>query len=405
MNLPAGEGNAVRGTRGDAQMSTLTSERNRGVDLLRFIMIVCVVAMHGAMSFMQHVPPWWYVIDPRQSLGFTFFVVIIDTFPMAVLFFLAGYFTPASLAAKGPALFIQSKVQRLALPWLLGVVFIGPCLAQASIVSLGFGPLPIADLLSAFFIGENYQQGPFWFLGVLFFFMTAYAARVAFLPARSLADKAPMPAPENKPDYKIALTIVFILSSLSYALSSLHIAPVDGWIDVGRILFFQPARIVGYAAFFLLGAYASQKNWFRSEGWRPNIVVWGVLTLFSFLLKLMWAVVPSALPSFTELHPLQAALCGGAAYTLSALSATLFFVGAFSRINSAIPRIFRFFIPYSFGIYWLHMAVQLPLLQLCRSIELPTAVLWLGTLCLTLCICSALTAGVLKKTPILRHIF
>ncbi|MBQ9896603.1 MAG: hypothetical protein IJM40_04735, partial [Synergistaceae bacterium] len=68
-----------------------------GLDILRFLMIVCVIMLHAAMTYMLFVPEWWYVIDNSKSIYFTMLVVLLDSFPMSVLFYLAGYFAVPSL--------------------------------------------------------------------------------------------------------------------------------------------------------------------------------------------------------------------------------------------------------------------------------------------------------------------
>ena len=128
-------------------------ERVPGFDTLRFAMIACVVAMHAAMTYMRFVPPWWYVIDARQSVGFSVAVVLLDSFPMSVLFLLAGYFAPASLAAAGAAGFLKSKLRRLGVPWVLGVALVCPFLARASAVSLGNGDMTLGETVAGVFLG------------------------------------------------------------------------------------------------------------------------------------------------------------------------------------------------------------------------------------------------------------
>ena len=67
--------------------SSMEAETDRfyGFDVLRFLMVLCVIMLHSAMTYMALVPEWWYVIDRRNSLAFTMLVVFLDAFPMSAL--------------------------------------------------------------------------------------------------------------------------------------------------------------------------------------------------------------------------------------------------------------------------------------------------------------------------------
>ena len=82
-----------------------------------------------------------------------------------------------------------------------------------------------------------------------------------------------------------------------------------------------------------------------------------------------------------------------------ALSATLFLTGVCAGRSPAMPLRLRWLVPCSFGIYWLHQAVQLPLLNLCRFVPGPPLLIWLGVFCLTVIVCGLLTRWVLRKIP------
>ena len=51
-------------------------KRNVGFDSLRFYMVLCVIMLHGAMSYMAYVRQWWYAINPQNSAVFTALVIL-----------------------------------------------------------------------------------------------------------------------------------------------------------------------------------------------------------------------------------------------------------------------------------------------------------------------------------------
>src|SRR5512145_1854502 len=101
-------------------------DRHHALDNLRVCVIFLVVLLHAALSYMAYAPEWWYVLDPRRSLFFTGLVLVVDVPIMLIMFFLAGYFTPASLAKRGPQAFLRDKVVRIGLPWLFCSLVLAP---------------------------------------------------------------------------------------------------------------------------------------------------------------------------------------------------------------------------------------------------------------------------------------
>ena len=64
-------------------------------------------------------------MDVTQSLC-KIIISLTDNFMMPVLFFTAGFFALSSIQRRGPADFIKSKLNRLGIPWLIGVTMIVP---------------------------------------------------------------------------------------------------------------------------------------------------------------------------------------------------------------------------------------------------------------------------------------
>ena len=164
------------------------------LDNLRAFVIVLVIVLHAAITYMADPPSWWYVIDPDRSVAFTWLVLLVDVPIMQVLFFVAGYFAVRSLQRRGPRGFIREKVVRLAIPWVLGVVFLAPLATYMTYVSRGV-PTGYLQFWTVDFWGPMFQQSVYWFLGVLFvaFLVLVYAylypAR-AMLRARGAARRA-----------------------------------------------------------------------------------------------------------------------------------------------------------------------------------------------------------------------
>ena len=85
------------------------SERLYFLDNLRAVVIVLVIVLHAAITYMAFAPEWWYVLDPERSLFFTMVVLLVDVPIMLIMFFVAGYFALPSLAKRGRPLFLREK--------------------------------------------------------------------------------------------------------------------------------------------------------------------------------------------------------------------------------------------------------------------------------------------------------
>ncbi|MCL2010924.1 MAG: acyltransferase [Synergistaceae bacterium] len=358
-------------------------ERITGFDSMRFFMVFLVIALHSAMTYMEYAPPWWYVLDDRRSIWFAFLVVFLDSFPMSALFFLSGYFAFPSLNKKGKVLFLKDKLLRIGVPWALGVIFVAPFLALATAVALGYPPPDAGTFVTSYFLGPFYQQGPYWFLGVLFVFMAGLA----------VAARAGVAAGSQNPRFNpwALLAGLWAVSALTYYLSGRYVKPAVEWLNVGYILYFQPARVVGYAGIFALGCHAWKAGWFTSAGWSPNVFAWGAISAVSSALLLAFKFFIS--PGRGELYELVSETL---TYNMAAVSVTIFLGAFFVRPRRPLSRLAKLgklaknFERDSYGIYWLHMIVLMPMLCLLKPLDIPIGVKWALSLPATLVVCSAI---------------
>lgn len=352
--------------------------RLQGVDALRCFMIFLVVALHAAMTYMLYVPEWWYVIDARRTLFFTGLVIVLDTFPMPALFLLAGYFAPSSLRKAGLAPFLKNKLFRLGLPWLLGMLLVVPFLARATMTKYGLPEKPILGFLRNDFFDVWYQQGHFWFLGVLFLIMALFAlCAPRVLPAMR---RHARPGPGL-----MLWTGLLCLSALAYVLSARFVKPVDEWLNLFYVIYFQPARITAYVLAFLFGVYAHASGWFAAGGWRPDIAPWGLLAFFSALARVAWKLTDNA-----GMPTAFADILEAATYILPAFAVTFFLLALFLRHGPALDARFRFFAPHSFGIYWWHQCVLLPVMHFLLPLAISPYAKFAVSCLITLVVCRCL---------------
>ena len=93
------------------------------LDNLRYLAVWCVVAFHAAVGY-AGLPEFFIETNTSSDLLIIRRAVALFTLPL--LFLLAGYFTLPSLQHQGASRFLKHRILRLGLPFLVGVVLLGP---------------------------------------------------------------------------------------------------------------------------------------------------------------------------------------------------------------------------------------------------------------------------------------
>jgi glucan biosynthesis protein C len=361
------------------------------LDNLRAVVIVLVIVLHAAITYMADPPAWWYVIDADRSVAFTWLVLLVDVPLMPALFFVAGYFAVGSLQRRGPGGFIREKTVRLAIPWVLGVVFLAPLATYMNYVSRGV-PTGYLQFWTSDFWGPMFQQSVYWFLGVLFieFLVLVYAY---LYPARSTLQAA---AHVQRP--RASLFAWFIVLTAG---GSLLFAPnlgLDDWRSLSFLLVIQPARVAFYVGYFILGIYAERHGWFTRTGDQPRPGAWGsgcVLAGLAYLaLRMAGPVV--TLPAQAVAAVLFSTFC---------LTALMAGIALFKRWVDGAGAAWRTLAVNSFGIYYVHPLIVYPLAYLLSSITIPAAAKFAILVAAALAGSLAVSALVLKRAPGLRRMF
>jgi len=347
------------------------------LDNLRTLMILLVLVFHSGASYGTLVGFWPYH-DPNPREWVDMIMILLDTFMMGVLFFVAGYFCLPSLRKRAGGRFLADKFRRLGLPWLAVTVLVLPVLdyvhycarsvargleprgyaahwwrSMRTIARLDTGPMRMSGYLD---MTEHFYQRYMWFLSLLLlFFVLAWAGyRATQKWGRAAGRQEPRAAPSSR-SIAIALAAVGILTVLLFApvyltFSQNPIRIAGGWFSLGNLIQFQPAKLVFYAGYFCLGLYASSKGWFAGERGIGRPWVWGALCVTSMCASMLVArsithaaEAPLGLHlAFAVLYPL---------WTLSFLGLLVAF--AHRRWNRATP-LGRELAAHSYNLYLVH---------------------------------------------------
>ena len=343
-------------------------------------MIVCVIMLHAAMTYMIFVPEWWYVIDNSKSIYFTMLVVLLDSFPMSVLFYLAGYFAVPSLNKYKVKNFIKNKFTRIFLPWLLGRIFVVPFFAYATFKAFklpdpGFLLFIKNYFLTVKFHGSFYQQAHYWFLSVLFAFLILYAL---------FAGKINL--------IKIKIWQVILITFVSYFVSAKFLMPPDDWLNILGVIYFQPARVLGYAALFMLGVRA-----YNDKDFKINLKLYGPLSL-------VFAIALIAFKFNFNFNNNFNLIIDAACYSIFSVIFAVTSTNLFAKIKQA-PQTLIKLSQSSYGIYWLHQIILMPVLYLLKDLDLNIFCKWLAGVLGTVLIAYLINNFIFRKLPVLNKIF
>jgi len=356
-------------------------------DNLRYLMVILVLVFHSGASYGSIVALWPYH-NPNPTEAVDIIMMLLDVFMMSILFFIAGYFALPSLQKKGDRRFLEGKVKRLGIPWLVVTILVLPVLDYVHYytqsLSKGFSPREYGThwwlsikKITEFHIGpmrmseyldmtEHFYQRYMWFLSLLLLFFVVfwllYKAREKWgrVSERPIREETL----SNRSVYR-ALAIVGLLNVLLFALIKFTLSspanPFDFvWRSLGNLVQFETAKLAFYAPYFGLGVYAYSRKWFTSGADFGRPWVWGLICFTLMVVNMLVgrSITRSGEPSmglqlaFVVLYPL---------WTLSFLG--MFTAFASRRWNNAGP-LGRELAANSFNMYLVHyvFVMTLPLL-------------------------------------------
>jgi surface polysaccharide O-acyltransferase-like enzyme len=218
-------------------------DRVVALDRARTFITLSVVFYHATINYT------WFGIggDRMRWLGFDLVVLFYDSFFMACMFFISGWFVHDSLARRGPLNYLGARFSRLGIPFLLSIFVIMP---------IGYYRYHVTEYNFFRFYWHMVTVGPWsagsaWFLWMLLAFDALAAALRAYAPKAIGALWRPVDAISDRPLTAFAAFLIFSIVlylplRIEYGASS--------WIEPGHYpLPIQTSRILLYAGYFFTG--------------------------------------------------------------------------------------------------------------------------------------------------------
>ncbi len=104
------------------------SGRYHAFDSLRGLAMFLGIILHGSMTYTATRVPFWPITDSETTPIADLFIIVVHLFRMQLFFWLAGFFAALLLARHTLYHLIHNRVQRILVPFVLGLFFIIPIL-------------------------------------------------------------------------------------------------------------------------------------------------------------------------------------------------------------------------------------------------------------------------------------
>jgi hypothetical protein len=388
-----------------------------GIDNLRAVVIVMVLAFHAMMAYIAFLPahpfafdapPYLWrafpIVDQQRFFGFDLFCAWLDIFLMSFFYLLSGLFVWSSLTRKGPAGFLQDRLLRLGLPFAAVVVLLMPPTLYPTYVQ-STGDTSLAGYWQAWLGLPFWPSGPVWFLWLLILWTILAAGTYPLL--RRHADGVLRLSFHARQRPVVFLGGLLLGSALAYVPLALIFGPAD-WAQTGPFAF-QLSRPLHYALYFfagaVIGACGIERGLLAPDGplaqrWKAwlaaavvSFLVWGGLTALTT--PDPWADVTGV--------PLALRAAAALSYVLACFSSCFFVFAAAVRFGGWRTRLLDSLKANAFGMYLVHYPFVVWLQFALLGLDLPglvkAAIVFAGTLAL-----SWSASAALRRVPAVANV-
>ena len=148
-----------------SDQATMSGARIAAFDRARTFVILLVLLHHSVINY-----TYFGHGDRMRWLGFDLVVLFNDSFFMAFMFLISGWFVRDSLERKGAAIFLRDRAWRLGVPFLISVLVLMPIAYYPTFLRYHLPGTTDFNFLHFWWrtvtVGP-WPSGPAWFLWVL----------------------------------------------------------------------------------------------------------------------------------------------------------------------------------------------------------------------------------------------
>jgi surface polysaccharide O-acyltransferase-like enzyme len=380
-----------------------TPARIAALDRARTLITLLVVLHHAVINY-----TYFGHGDRMRWLGFDLVVLFNDSFFMACMFFISGWFVSGSLTRWGPAIYLRRRAWRLGVPFLVSIFVVIPIAYYPSFVR--YHTAETTDFNFFHFWWHTITIGPWpsgaaWFLWVLLA-LDAIAALLWAAAHRAIGALGQFI--DTLRDRPMTAFAAFLAFTIVIYLPMRLIFGDSAWLVPGHYpLPIQTSRILLYAGYFFAGVGVGEAGLRTGVLAEDGALAKHWITWFAFAAVSYGAIVLMVYIHHSGLidlnsPPLWWHTAYGLAFATFSAAMTFTVPAVFLRFDRSSVWLLDAMQPQAYGIYLLHF---IPLIWLQYAVYDPAfpafvkfAIVFTGTLSISW----VLTVG-LRKIPVVAR--
>jgi hypothetical protein len=360
------------------------------IDNIRILLMCLVITTHSAVTYGGS-GDWYYTdfgSDTFAPVILTLINSLNQSFFMGFFLFISAYFITGSLERKGTSRYVHGRLLRLGIPLLVWIVFINPLLQYLIRATVyDFNGTLLESYADTFIPFRGFGLGPMWFVFFLLVATLAYVAWYTYQGSPRHAD----PGIRGLPSFTSFIVLGIILGLITC------IVRIFGPIgSTWRLFDFQFPFFPQYIAFFILGIFAAQDNWFagiQSGAGKKCALAALVLILLQPLLLLITTASPGGLGLVMGGLHWQAAL-----YAFwEQMAGVMIMIGLlwlFSLLFNHQGPVTRAMAADTYTVYIIHPVILVTCAIALNGLKIPTLGKFVVILVLTICLAYSCAHGI-----------
>jgi glucan biosynthesis protein C len=341
----------------NANEAAAAPERLHALDAVRGYALLLGIVLHATLSFIPG-QRYWVILDTHPSIVLAVLYFVIHVFRMTTFFLIAGFFAHMSFHRRGAFGFVKDRLQRIALPLLVGwpIVFAAMVMVATWAASFPHGGVPSAR--------QNWPPAlprfPLTHLWFLYVLLELYAA--------ALLLRATVVRTDRSGRLRAGIDRLFALTMRSPLAAAILAVPIgiclcldpawSGWMGVrtpDSSLVTNVQAAVCYATAFGFGWLLHRQRDLLpvlQRRWLLNLLAATGLIAASLALF----GLPPRPPHNDAMH-----LAGSVCYALAIWTTTFAAIGSALRFLSGYSRARRYLADASYWLYIIHLPLVMAL--------------------------------------------
>jgi peptidoglycan/LPS O-acetylase OafA/YrhL len=344
-------------------------ERLHALDALRGFALLLGIVLHATLSFIPG-QRFWMILDTHPSVALAVLFFVIHVFRMTTFFLIAGFFAHMSFHRRGAVRFVTDRLQRIALPLLIGWPMVFAAMVLVVMWAASFLPGSLAKVPRNWPPTlPSFPLAHLWFLYVLLEF---YAGTIVLRAAVMWTDRS------GRLRAGIDRVIGFIMRSpFAPAILALPIGiclsldPTwSGWMGVrtpDASLVTNTQAVIGFGTAFGLGWLLH-----RQRELLPVLRQRWLLNLLAAFSLVAASLALFGLPP-RPIHNDAIHLAGSVCYALAIWTTTFAAIGSALRFLSGYSRTRRYLADSSYWLYIIHLPLVMALQVMVSQLDWPWA--------------------------------